>query len=86
MNIEEDVRSMLADVTENGSQIYATIGNDDNLFETGFDSMKVINFVVLSEEKYNIELDDQDLLFANYDTINNIVLLLRKYLECDRKG
>ena len=80
MNLENDVREMLSQVMKDSEVDFLKIGAEDNLYELGFDSFNAINFIVLVEENYGIEMDDTDLIFSNYDTVKNIVVLLRKYV------
>ena len=80
MNLENDVRETLSQVMEDSEVDFSKLGADDNLYELGFGSFDAINFVVLAEENYGIEMDDTDLILLNYDTVNNIVALLRKYV------
>jgi acyl carrier protein len=81
MNLENDIREMLAQVMEDSGVNFSEVGAEDNLYELGFGSFNAINFVVLAEEKYGIEMDDTDLIFSNYDTVKNIVSLLGKYVN-----
>lgn len=80
MNLENDVREMISQVMEDSEVDFSKVGDDDNLYELGFDSLCAINLVVLAEENYGIEMDDTDLTVTKYDTIKNIVALLRKYI------
>lgn len=47
----------------------------------GMNSIRAIELIVKLEEKYNIEIDDQDLLLYNVSTINAIVVMLNKYKQ-----
>ena len=49
------------------------------LSEYGFESLKFIQFVLLIEETFDIEVLDSDLLMENFATINQILCTLEKY-------
>ena len=49
------------------------------LVEIGFDSLVFIQFVVMIEESFNVEIHDSDLLIENFWTINKIQETLSKY-------
>lgn len=57
----------------------ATFSDDDNYFELRFVNslfaMKLVNFV---EQKFGIEIENDDLDIKNFSTINNIVALINK--------
>lgn len=49
------------------------------LTDRGFDSLTFIKFVLLLEERLDIEILDSDLLYRNFATIEKIVDTLKKY-------
>lgn len=55
------------------------LGDDDNYFELRFVNslfaMKLVNFV---EQKFEIEIDNDELDLKNFSTINNIMALINK--------
>lgn len=53
---------------------------DTSLNILGLDSIAIIYFVISVEERYGIELEDEDLLFENYESIEQIVQMLDKYI------
>ncbi|WP_340019599.1 acyl carrier protein [Paenibacillus sp. FSL H3-0457] len=46
--------------------------NDEDLDSIGLDSLKAINLIVQLEETYEIEFDDEELIFENFSNINVI--------------
>ena len=49
------------------------IEDDQSLTESGIiDSMGIINIIEYLESKYNIEIDDEDILQKNFGSINKI--------------
>jgi len=53
--------------------------NDASLIDNGIiDSTGVLELVMFMEETFSIEIDDEELIPENLDTINNIVKFLGK--------
>ena len=44
----------------------------ENLYQIGFDSVKILNLVAKIEETFNIAFSDDELLLVNFKTINEI--------------
>ena len=72
---------VLAEVLQIDKTIVEKLNITDNLKDYGLDSIHAIQLIVFLEEKYNIEFDDDDLLFENYDTLEKLIKLLEKYLN-----
>jgi acyl carrier protein len=52
---------------------------DQSLIDSGImDSTGVLELVMFLEEKYSIQIDDEELIPENLDTINNLVAFLKK--------
>ncbi len=55
------------------------LSNEDSFLEKGIiDSTGVLELVSFLEEKYQITLEDHELLPANLDSINNLVGFLKR--------
>lgn len=50
------------------------------LSDLGLDSITTISLIILIEEHFNIELDDEDLLFENYSSVERITQMIKKYV------
>ncbi len=78
MDIEEKVRDFIE------SNLIAfdddlSIGEDDNIFESGFvDSSVAMQLVIFVEEAFDIQVADDDLDLANFSTINRIVQFIAR--------
>ena len=78
MNINESVREFIE------SNLIAfdddfTIDDDDNIFESGFvDSSVAMQLVIFVEEKFGIQVTDDDLDLINFSSINRIVQFINK--------
>ena len=78
MDYRNEIRSFIVDnlfITD--EEINFT--DDDNYFELRFVNslfaMKLVNFV---EQKFDIEIENEDLDFINFSTVNNILALVLK--------
>jgi acyl carrier protein len=53
--------------------------NDDSFMERGIvDSTGVLELVAFLEEQFQVKVEDEDLIPANLDSINNLLLYLEK--------
>jgi acyl carrier protein len=60
---------------EGGSELK----NEDSFMERGIiDSTGVLELVAFLEEKFQVNVEDEDLIPANLDSINNLLLYLKK--------
>jgi len=78
LNINERVRDFIE------SNLLAfdddlTIEDDDNIFESGFvDSSVAMQLVIFVEEKFGIQVTDEDLDLINFSTIDRIVQFINR--------
>lgn len=54
---------------------------DRNLREIGVDSITLMQYIVLIEEKYDIEIEDDDIVEDNWETISKIMSTVEKYVN-----
>ncbi|HOW82292.1 MAG TPA: acyl carrier protein, partial [Spirochaetota bacterium] len=56
-----------------------TLDPEKSLIESGImDSTGVLELVMFLEERFNIKIEDEELVPENLDTINNLVAFLQK--------
>lgn len=67
-NIITDVTNKVKEVLEYNQDIYV----NQDLAEIGLDSLASVTLLVELEEMYNIEFDDEEMLFENFSTITKI--------------
>lgn len=61
--------------------------NDDSFMERGIvDSTGVLELVAFLEEQFQVKVEDEDLIPANLDSINNLLLYLKKKQQSLKKG
>jgi acyl carrier protein len=59
-----------------------TIGDDDNIFESGFvDSSFAMQLITYIEEAFGITVMDEDLDLKNFSTISRIVRFVEKKIN-----
>ncbi|TVX93577.1 acyl carrier protein [Paenibacillus agilis] len=75
-----EIKDLLIDILESDQTDIQSIEADENLVESGLTSLKAISLVILIEEKFNIVLEDEDLLFENINSISKINIIINKYL------
>lgn len=56
-------------------------GTDQLAADLGFTSMEFIKLVVAIEEHFDIELEESNINLRNYKTVQEIEVLVNKYLE-----
>lgn len=56
------------------------IADDVILTAYGIDSMKSVNLIIELEEIFNIEFEDDDMLFENFSTIQKIISMVSSRL------
>ena len=60
--------------------------NDDSFMERGIvDSTGVLELVAFLEEQFQVKVEDEDLIPANLDSINNLLLYLNKKQQSLKK-
>ena len=79
--IETDVRGFVTDNFLFGRK-NATLGGDDSLLEQGLiDSTGVLELVSFIENKFEIKVEDDDLVPDNLDSINRLIAFIQTKLE-----
>lgn len=79
MNNAEVIKRILNKIFEEGNSVidFSKIEEDKNLEEYGMDSLYMIKFLVEIEGTFDVEIDEESLIFENFNTISKIV----KYIE-----
>jgi acyl carrier protein len=77
-DVEVLVKSILEDTSPD------SIDPQRSLEECGLNSISAISLVVLIEEKYDIIIDDEDLLIEKFNTIDRIIQTVSKYVRGDK--
>lgn len=73
----EELISTVNDVLKKGKITVDDIERD-LISDFAFDSLLIVEVIVTLEEKYGIQIDDDDLLMENFSTINDIYQIINK--------
>ncbi|QDT96000.1 acyl carrier protein [Gimesia aquarii] len=80
-SIQSEVRDFVAEnflFDENPE----SLNNDDSFLETGIiDSTGVLELVAFIEEKYSVEVDDDELVPENLDSIDRLITFIESKLK-----
>jgi acyl carrier protein len=79
-NVEQDIRRYIIDNCLFGQDDHG-LSNSDSFLEKGIiDSTGVLLLISFLEEKYQITIEDAEVIPANLDSINNLVSFIEKKL------
>ena len=80
-SIQSDVRNFVADNFLFGEDP-ESLNNDDSFLETGIiDSTGVLELVAFIEDKYSVEVDDDELVPENLDSIDRLINFIESKLK-----
>ncbi|WP_339731728.1 acyl carrier protein [uncultured Gimesia sp.] len=80
-SIQSDVRDFVADNFLFGEDP-ESLNNDDSFLETGIiDSTGVLELVAFIEDKYSVEVDDDELVPENLDSIDRLINFIESKLK-----
>lgn len=77
--MEKEIIELLIDILQLDEEL--EIDASRNLKRYGFNSINLVNAVIAIEQKYDIEIRDEDLLPENFSTANAISKLVERYLD-----
>lgn len=80
MNREEVIRKKVAEILK--IEEAETIPADKDLKKYGMDSLNAIELVVSLEMEFEIEFNEEDLLVDNLCTIQKLMNVVEKTLQC----
>lgn len=75
--MSENIASV-REIIDSFNKNITNISETDDLQKLGFDSVDFVQLVVKIETKFGIFVDDEDLLFENFDTMQKIVEYVEK--------
>lgn len=79
--IKIQVIEILQEILDNDIDV-ETIASSENLMEEGIlDSMSVVDVVIQIEEKFKIELKNEDMLLDNFKSVDKIIECVEEYLD-----
>lgn len=75
------ILNLLYEVCEKECPEIVSLHDMQKLSDIGFDSLRFISFVVKLEEAFNIEINDSDLLYEKFETLDKLFDTLGKYFD-----
>lgn len=75
--MEKKIRDFISEVVELEQGVIDSIDLDTDLVEYGLDSINAIELIVRLEEEFEIEVDDDDLLIDNINTLNKLISIIK---------
>lgn len=78
---KEKVYFSLARILNESATNIKNMPRDKNLAEIGLDSIAFIQLIVLLEEELDIEIADSDLLFQNFETLEQLLTTIGRYVN-----
>ena len=79
MNLDKEVVKIISEVLMLDNNAVNSLSGERNLIDIGLDSIKAIEIIVCIEEKFEITVNEEDLLIDKIDNINKIIGLIKKY-------
>ena len=80
MNVKQQIRSYVAESLFFSSDDYALDDDMSFLDEGVVDSTGVVELVLFVEENFGIEVDDDEIVPDNFDSVNNLVAYIERKL------
>lgn len=83
-DIDREVRSILVENFLDGHA--ERLRDDGSLLGDVIDSVGVLNLVVLLQERFNIVVEDEEVVPDNLDSVNNLVAYVTRKLGSNESG
>ncbi len=72
MNLDKEVKKYIVSRFMQGDE--NRLHDDESLFETGvIDSLGVLKLVSFLEERFGVQIQDEELIPENFETVNKII-------------
>ena len=85
MTVEETIKNFILS-TFIIEESPAPLGNDQSFLESGIiDSTGMLELVSFIEEQFGIKIEDEELVPANLDSVNNVVGFINRKLGAENK-
>lgn len=81
LNVKEKIKQLLGEITGNPELAETLDGSTDIINDIGLDSIQMINFVLIIEDEFLIQLDFENFDFENLNSID----ILAEYITGAQK-
>ena len=75
--MEKKIREFISELIKLGRNAVDSIDLDADLIEFGLDSLNSIELIVRLEDEFDIEIDDNDLIIDNINTLNKLINIVQ---------
>ena len=82
-NLEQQLVTL---VSERLLETQPGFNESSDLYESGLDSMAIMQFLILIEEEYGIAIPEADLTKQNFSTVRNVAALIRARTAPSQEG
>jgi acyl carrier protein len=80
--VMEKIKELLIEVTGDPSWGEQLTGATDIINEVGLDSIQMINFVLMMEDEFGIEIDFENFDYTNFNSLDALCLFISETKEC----
>lgn len=78
---QQDVYKVKEIIAQSIETNVSSIGDDFNLIEAGFDSISFIRMIILIENLFSVEFDDDDLSIFTLSTLDVLIKYIEQKIE-----
>lgn len=82
LNVKEKIKELLGEITGNPELTETLDGSTDIVNDIGLDSIQMINFVLMIEDEFQIQLDFENFDFSNLNSIDILTEFLTGQTRC----
>ena len=80
MDVRETIREFISNNFLRGDES-GTFDDDDSFLENGMiDSVGIVELVVFIEETFGFRVEDEEIIPANFDSVNQLIVYVRSKL------
>lgn len=80
--IIDKIKEMLGEVTGDSSLAEKLTDATDIINEVGLDSIQMINFVLMMEDEFGIEIDFESFNMENFGSLNALGAFIGEMVDC----
>ncbi len=79
---DEKIKLKIIKFIKNNFPLNEELNDDDSFFDSGIiDSIGVLELVAFIEKKFNVKIDDEELIPDNLDSVNKILNFIKDKLS-----
>ncbi len=79
---DEKIKLKIVKFIKNNFPLNDELNDDDSFFDSGIiDSIGVLELVAFIEKKFNVKIDDEELIPDNLDSVNRILNFIKDKLS-----